>query len=156
MNKRLLTLCIIHKDNKVLLGMKKRGFGEGRWNGFGGKVEAGESIVDSVMREIKEEAGIVPCDLCKRAIFEFSFDGEDEEFEVHLFSAADFDGNPCESEEMRPQWFGEDDVPFDDMWPDNIHWFPLFLQGRNFKAKFHFKDHNTIAKQHLEEIDKID
>jgi hypothetical protein len=33
-----LTLCMVHQDNKLLLGMKKRGFGEGRWNGFGGKL----------------------------------------------------------------------------------------------------------------------
>lgn len=39
---KLLTLCIVRKDSKVLLGMKKRGFGEGCWNGFGGKVTEGE------------------------------------------------------------------------------------------------------------------
>ena len=37
--KKLLTLTIIYQHPKVLLGMKKRGFGAGRWNGFGGKVE---------------------------------------------------------------------------------------------------------------------
>jgi hypothetical protein len=35
--KKILTLCIPIKNNKVLLGMKKRGFGVGRWNGFGGE-----------------------------------------------------------------------------------------------------------------------
>jgi 8-oxo-dGTP diphosphatase/2-hydroxy-dATP diphosphatase len=122
--KKLLTLCIIHKDNKVLLGFKKRGFGEGRWNGFGGKVEKNETIEDSVLREIEEEAGIVPIDLRKRGVFE----------------------------EMRPQWFSEDEVPFDDMWPDDIHWFPLFIDDKNFKGKFYFKDPDTILEHTLEVI----
>jgi len=154
MNKKLLTLCMIHKNNKVLLGMKKRGFGEGRWNGFGGKVEKGESIEESVMREIKEEVNIVPQDLKKRAIFDFTFDGDDEILQVHFFSATEFDGEPIETEEMRPQWFNENEIPFNDMWPDDKLWFPLFLSGKNFKGAFHFKDHNTILSQRIEEVDE--
>lgn len=42
----------------VLLGLKKRGFGTGKWNGFGGKVEPGETIRQAAIREMKEEAGI--------------------------------------------------------------------------------------------------
>lgn len=56
--KKLFTLCIIHQHPKILLGMKKRGFGAGRWNGFGGKVSAAETIEDAARREIREEAGI--------------------------------------------------------------------------------------------------
>ncbi|MEK7165153.1 MAG: DNA mismatch repair protein MutT, partial [Patescibacteria group bacterium] len=40
---KVLTLCIVHQNEKVLLGMKKRGFGAGRWNGFGGKLQDGET-----------------------------------------------------------------------------------------------------------------
>lgn len=45
--KKILTLCMVIRDSELLLGMKKRGFGVGRWNGFGGKVEMGEDIVDA-------------------------------------------------------------------------------------------------------------
>lgn len=51
-NKKILTLCIIHQENKVLIGMKKRGFGEGRWNGFGGKVQENETIEEAAKREL--------------------------------------------------------------------------------------------------------
>jgi hypothetical protein len=48
--------------SSVLLGLKKRGFGAGKWNGFGGKVEQGESIRTAAIREMKEEAGIESVD----------------------------------------------------------------------------------------------
>jgi 8-oxo-dGTP pyrophosphatase MutT (NUDIX family) len=40
--------------------MKKRGFGHGKYNGFGGKVELNETIMDAAIRETNEECGIVP------------------------------------------------------------------------------------------------
>ena len=57
-DKKLLTLVIIHQHPRILLGMKKRGFGAGRWNGFGGKVQEGETVEDAARREVFEEAGI--------------------------------------------------------------------------------------------------
>ena len=47
MLRKILTLVLILQDEKILLGMKKRGFGAGRWNGFGGKVREDESIESS-------------------------------------------------------------------------------------------------------------
>ena len=61
MNKnKILTLAFIlnHETQEILLGYKKRGFGVGRWNGFGGKVTNNESIMEGAQRELKEEAGI--------------------------------------------------------------------------------------------------
>lgn len=47
---KLLTLVLIHQNTRLLLGMKKRGFGVGRWNGFGGKVQPGETILEAAER----------------------------------------------------------------------------------------------------------
>lgn len=44
--KTVTTLCVVYNDSHVLLGMKKCGFGEERWNDFGGKVHEDESIED--------------------------------------------------------------------------------------------------------------
>ena len=44
MTKRF-TLLLLERGNQVLLGNKKRGFGAGKANGFGGKVEPGETIL---------------------------------------------------------------------------------------------------------------
>lgn len=50
MSRKILTLVLIKKPNEVLLGYKKRGFGVNKWNGFGGKVEANESISQAAIR----------------------------------------------------------------------------------------------------------
>lgn len=159
--KTITTLCIIHQHPKILLGMKKRGFGAGRWNGFGGKVKEGESIEESLKRELQEEAGIEIRELDKVGIMEFEFKNNFEIVEVHVFKSDSFMGEPLESEEMKPQWFHIDEIPFKEMWPDDIHWMPLFLKGKKFRGKFLFdKPSNAeytsnILKSELFEVEEI-
>ena len=71
--KKVLTLCIIHKDFKILLGMKKRGFGVGKWNGVGGKVKEGENITDAAIRETKEEIRVLALNPEKAGVLHFKF-----------------------------------------------------------------------------------
>lgn len=147
--KILTTLCIIHRHPKVLLGLKKRGFGEGRWNGFGGKVKNGETIEDAAKREISEEAGIEIDKMEKVAVIDFEFKGNPEMLEMHVFRAKNFSGEPKETEEMEPRWFNIDQIPFQEMWPDDRYWLPLFLEGKKFKGKFFFDGFDTIVKHEL-------
>ncbi len=51
-------LCYLLVGNRILLGLKKRGFGENRWNGYGGKAEIGETPEQAVIREVKEEMNV--------------------------------------------------------------------------------------------------
>lgn len=150
--KKLLTLCIIYNHKNILLGMKKKGFGEGRWNGFGGKVEDGELIEDAARRELREEAGISAPHVKKRGVLNFEFEGNSEILEVHVFSADDFEDEPQESDEMKPQWFSLQEIPFDSMWPDDKYWFPLLLAGKNFEGYFNFRGHDTILRHELREL----
>ena len=50
------------------------------------------------------------------------------------------DGEPTESEEMRPQWYKHHELPYETMWPDDIHWLPLALAGKRIEGEFHFTD----------------
>lgn len=149
--KKALTLCIIHNRNKLLLGMKKRGFGQGRWNGFGGKAEEGETIEEAAKRELFEEAGIKARNIEKLGIIDFSWKGKTDVLEVNIFKAREFEGEPKESDEMRPQWFDVKDIPFDSMWKDDKYWMPLFLENKKFKGKFIFDDKDNILDYKLEE-----
>lgn len=133
--------------------MKKRGFGVGRWNGFGGKVEMTETIEDAAKRELQEEAGIKVKHLDKVGVIDFEFKGNPEIIEVNIFKSDNFLGEPTESEEMKPQWFDISEIPFKEMWPDDIYWMPLFLADKKFKGKFLFgkeKDNNILEKELIE------
>ena len=146
---RVCTVVIINDGERVLLGMKKRGFGAGRWNGFGGKVEPGEAIDAAASRELREEAGIIPVDLRKAGTFEFLFEDDTEDIQMHLFCSSQFIGEPSETEEMRPQWFAHNEIPFSEMWADDVHWFPHFLAGNFFHGTFRFKDTNTLLEHDI-------
>ena len=156
--KKLLTLCIPCREHEVLLGMKKRGFGVGRWNGFGGKVSPGESIEAAALRELEEEVGLTPTDLTKVGILTFSFKSTSDVIEVHIFRTETYNGTVCETEEMRPAWFAAQDIPFEQMWSDDEYWFPYFLSKKRFVGAFHFdkpadQDHPaTILRQELREV----
>lgn len=159
--KVLMTLCLVLRGDEVLLGMKKRGFGAGRWNGFGGKLKEGETLDQAVVREVKEEAEITPLDLNEMGILDFHFKDEAKYLEVHIFRADSFSGEPIETEEMRPQWFRVDEIPFDQMWSDDSYWFPLLLSGKKFKGKFLFnkpadpEQASTVLDHRLDEIESL-
>lgn len=151
MTKKVLTLCLLHDDNRVLLGMKKRGFGAGRWNGFGGKVEIGETVEEGARREFREEAGVEVVTLEKAGLMDFEFQGNPEVLEVHIFRAREHRGEPTESEEMLPKWFFLDEIPFSEMWPSDLHWYPLFLMKKKFKGKILFGENDTILEMDIRE-----
>lgn len=54
LRRKVLTLVFVRQGQQLLLGYKKRGFGAGRFNGFGGKVEAGETPRQGAARELLE------------------------------------------------------------------------------------------------------
>jgi 8-oxo-dGTP diphosphatase/2-hydroxy-dATP diphosphatase len=153
--KKVLTVCFIHQHPRILLGLKKRGFGMGRWNGFGGKLQPGETIEAAAKREVQEEAGVVVSNIEKVGLIDFEFKDNPEILEVHFFRANDFSGTPTESDEMKPQWFSTDNLPFDSMWPDDRYWMPLFLAGKKFKGKIFFADMDTITKTELSVVQEV-
>lgn len=152
-----LTLCLVYDHPKLLLGFKKRGFGQGRWNGFGGKVEEKETIEEAAKREVMEEIGIKVEKIEKKGILDFEFQDAQESLQVHIFHVTRFSGNPIESEEMKPEWFDIEKIPFEKMWSDDEYWLPLFLKGKKFKGKFLFNNvkSNKIISSELEEVEEI-
>ena len=65
------TLCLLKKDNQILLAMKKRGFGEGKYNGVGGKIDKGETPEQAMIREVQEEILVTPTKYEKVGFIEF-------------------------------------------------------------------------------------
>ena len=99
--------CDDNSKKLILLGMKLRGFGVGKWNGFGGKIEKGETIDEGAIREVKEECGIDVLSLQRVGYLVFKMNLDRKIMNVHVFESTNFTGELCTSDEMRPQWFQE-------------------------------------------------
>lgn len=106
-NVELTVLCLIKKDNKYLLQNRVKE----DWNGYalpGGHVEPGESIVEAVVREMKEETGLTIFNPKLCGVKQFPIDGG--RYIVFLFSTDEFEGNLCSSDEGTVHWVDEDEV----------------------------------------------
>ena len=148
----------INGERELLLAMKKKGFGEGKWNGVGGKFdsEKDKDISDTAIREMKEEIGVKIRNPEKMAILNFSYpylaNDEEKEWQVHVFFAKKWEGEPKESKEMKPEWFKINEIPFDEMWPDDKFWLPKVLNGEKLKAKFIFKPGELLDSYEIQAI----
>ncbi|EMD34686.1 hypothetical protein CERSUDRAFT_116874 [Gelatoporia subvermispora B] len=161
---KLYTNAFVLQDNKILLGYKKRGLGKDLYNGFGGKVEPGETSAEAAVRELQEEAGITAT-LRHCGVLFFTVTDIPYAFHVDVYIASEYSGTIIETEEMRPQWFSatqstsEMDVtpeflpiPYETMWTDDPFWLPLLIQGRPFVGRVDFGSDNCMQKWWFAEI----
>ena len=142
---QLYTLVYLIKDHQILLAMKKRGRGEGFWNGAGGKPEPGETIEQAMIRECQEEIGVTPLEYEKVSIQDWGFTDGKSDGQCHTYLCSQWQGEPTESEEMAPQWFDISQIPYDKMWPSDRICLPLMLNGQKGRVELTIKDNNAIA-----------
>ncbi len=131
------SLCFIRSGGEILMIRKKRGLGAGKINGPGGRLEAGETALEAAVRETQEELGVTPLSLSKRGELHFQFtDG----LALHcvVFTAEGCIGEPKETDEAIPHWMKPSEIPYHDMWEDDVHWLPGMLGGKSFRGFFHF------------------
>ncbi|MFA5360346.1 MAG: 8-oxo-dGTP diphosphatase [Patescibacteria group bacterium] len=145
---RAVNLCyVINNRDEILLQYKRKGFGVGKWNGPGGKVEPEETLEQSVIREVKEETGLDIKNLKKMAELEFYFINKEEWNQIaHVYVTKDFTGDIQVSEEGELKWFKINEIPYDKMWDDDPYWLPNILAGEFMKIKFYFDQNSNLQK----------
>jgi 8-oxo-dGTP pyrophosphatase MutT (NUDIX family) len=149
---QLSTLVLLLRGPAVLLALKKRGMGEGLWNGCGGKVNPFESAEAAAVREAFEEigVGVSPQALELMAEMSFEYRGcEIPSWQMCVYVVREWDGEPAETEEMAPAWFQADALPLDDMWPDDRYWLPRVLRGERLRGHFVFDGQERIVSHTL-------
>lgn len=141
-----VTLLFLLRPGEILLAMKKRGTGQGKWNGVGGKIEGDESVEAATIRECQEEVGVTPHDLEKVGVIDFRIPHLDFHNVAHVYFCRTWDGEPEETEEMAPEWFRLDNVPYDQMWSDDRLWMPRVLNGDKIEAHFVFNEREQVVR----------
>ncbi|KAJ1648183.1 hypothetical protein LPJ64_000543 [Coemansia asiatica] len=156
-----------HERTKILLGRKKRGLGEGLWNGFGGKPDTGETMGQCTRRELEEKCGIRAEKVtCVGILYMGDINGPD--FHIPVYTTAEYSGQIAETEEMEPKWFdaSTEALPYDQMHQEAKLWWPTMLSGKLFIARFLFEgekvlNHNIqivdvkALDQHIDEINQL-
>jgi len=140
------TLLFIRRGDELLMIHKKRGLGAGKFNAPGGRLEPGETPLQAAIRETIEELRIEPVGVKPRGELRFQFtDG----LSIHgyVFTAADYRGEPTETDEARPVWFHVREIPYDNMWADDRVWLPALLAGHCFEGRFIFDGERMLEHE---------
>lgn len=140
-NVELTVLCLIHKGDQYLLQDRVKE----DWQGFtlpGGHVEKDESIVDAVIREMKEETGLTISNPKLCGVKQFPI--KDGRYIVFLFAADEFTGELASSEEGQMHWVHKGDLAsvnavsdltelLQVMFDDNLSEFQYVVDGDEWK-----------------------
>jgi 8-oxo-dGTP diphosphatase len=150
-----VTSCYLRQNtpqHQVLLGQKKRGFGAGYHVGIGGRLEVGETVEMAAVRELSEEVGVTvdPLDLIYMGSVIFLFPARPEwDLDVTLFQVERWLGEISESDEMKPAWFGLEEIPYESMWQDARYWLPHILDGVRLHARVVYHEDNQSVDEVL-------
>lgn len=130
-------------DGRVLLGRKSPNakFGANTYNAPGGALEPGESLLDCLCRELREELSI----LIDRASVEeigtiIFWAGGEPDWKVHVYRVSRFDGTPETTESMTPAWFARGALPFAEMLEGDDAWFERAVRGERFCAHVRYRE----------------
>ena len=138
---KLATLCYVidKSQNKTLMlhrVKKENDYHEGKWNGLGGKLELGESPEDCVIREVREEAGLIIKNPRMHGFITFPNFDEVDDWYVFIFTANEFEGNLIESPEGNLKWIPNDELTTLNLWDGDKIFLDWLFQDKFFSAKF--------------------
>jgi 8-oxo-dGTP diphosphatase/2-hydroxy-dATP diphosphatase len=72
-----------------------------------------------------------------------------------VYFSESWTGEPAESDEMKPEWFALDQIPFEAMWPDDPFWLPRVLNGELLRAAFVFAEGDVILSKQVDSVEML-
>lgn len=136
------TLCYLERGDAYLMlhrVKKKHDLNHDKWIGVGGKFEEGESPEDCILRETREETGLVLTNYRYRGLVTFVSDQAPTEY-MHLFTATGWTGNPIPCDEGELAWIQKSDLLRLPMWEgDRIFLELLDTEGPFFSLKLRYE-----------------
>ena len=154
-DERAVVVYICDRERqKLLLIMKKKGLGKGKFNAPGGRLEPGETPLQAAIRECREEVSLTPLAPEKRMELHFQFTSGYALYGEAFFTDS-WEGEAQPSDEADPFWYDLDSLPWDNMWEDDRHWLPLALEGKKLRGFYVFDDDKMLSEI-LEELDSFD
>ncbi|EGG79501.1 hypothetical protein HMPREF9477_00224 [Lachnospiraceae bacterium 2_1_46FAA] len=130
----LTTLCYIEKDDSYLMlhrVSKKNDVNKDKWIGVGGHFEAGESPEDCLLREVKEETGLILTSYRFRGLLTFVFNDNEAEY-ICLYTADGFEGEITDCDEGTLEWVSKKKIPELNLWEGDKIFFELLNRNEPF------------------------
>jgi 8-oxo-dGTP diphosphatase len=137
------TLCYLRQGGRTLMVHRNKKPGDahkGKYNGLGGKLEAGESPEDCVRREMKEETGLTILDPRLRGILTFPAFKDGEDWLVFVYTATSAAGELADCPEGTLEWVEDSRLLALPLWEGDKVFLPWLEQGRFFSAKFVYRE----------------
>lgn len=154
--KRVAQMIVVdHEAKRILLAYHKTGEMADYYMGFLDEMRKDEPAQDAATRIAQEQCGIIVPQAELRALLIFTgeeFDSVDE----YEYYATVFEGEPQETDAIRPEWFDFDKIPYSKMPADDAIWYPPFLSGKLQRGEFHFAaGMKNLLRHELYEVDSL-
>jgi ADP-ribose pyrophosphatase YjhB (NUDIX family) len=150
-NLKARTSCFLLDGDKILLGKKLEGIGEGYYVGVGGKQKKGESLEETLKRELDEEISVTPVKFGQVATLNFYFiENSKWNQKVYVYLCEKWKGEPIETSEIKPVWFDVSEIPFNEMWEDALYYLPYILREKVVIDDFLYDGENRVVDSRLD------